>query len=186
MTRTASVTWRRRLFSTRRVVAYSVLYLVALTVGFSMSLTDRLVMIPSTQPIRLTDTERVEIPLEQGRRIELYRSRTGPIEPAAYALHFIGNADRAESIASLALFDWPGGGVDGYALNYPGYGQSTGPARLKSAAAAGLAAYDWLRTRAGGRPIYVAGSSLGTTVTSQPSDPTSRDWCCTTRRRSGN
>jgi pimeloyl-ACP methyl ester carboxylesterase len=154
----------RRLFSWRRVIAYSALYLLALTIGCAMSLTDRLVMIPSTQPIRLNDVERITLPPDGDRVIELYRNRNASTRPSAFVLAFTGNASRAEQDASLTMDEWIDLGADVYAMNYPGYGRSTGPARLKSAAAAGLAAYDWLRERAGDRPIYLVGNSLGTTV----------------------
>lgn len=157
---------RRPIFTRRRVIAYLSLYLLFLTVGCAIGLTDRLVMIPSTQPIKLNDIERVTIAAADKRTVDLYRRRqpatTMPAD--AFALEFIGNADRAESIASLAFVEWGDRRVESYALNYPGYGQSTGPATLKGAADSGLIAYDWLRARAGDRPIYVVGTSLGTTV----------------------
>ena len=131
-----------------------------------MSLTDRLVMMPTTQPIKLDDVERVAIDVGEGRTVELWR-RTRPMNapPAeAFALEFIGNGMRAEEVASLASLDWGTRRVESYAMNYPGYGRSTGPARLKTSASAGLAAYDVLKSRADGRPIFVVGTSLGTAI----------------------
>ena len=46
----------------------------------------------------------------------------------------------------------------------PGYGASPGPARLRAFGAAALAAYDALKQAAGGKPILVFGTSLGTTA----------------------
>ena len=161
----------RRLFSRQRLIAYSSLYLVALTVGWAVSLTDRLVMIPTTQPIRLNDVERVTIYVgtsyfDVSKSVDLWRrKRPADAPPAeAFALEFIGNGNRAEEVASLAFLDWGGHRVESYAMNYPGYGQSTGPARLKTSADAGLKAYDWLKSQSAGRPIFVVGTSLGTTV----------------------
>ena len=76
---------------------------------------------------------------------------------------FIGNADRAEAAAYYCggLGDRP---VEVWAVNYPGFGGSTGPARLKAIAPAALAAYDALAKHANGKPIFVSGRSLGTTA----------------------
>ena len=49
-----------------------------------------------------------------------------------------------------------------WAVNYPGYGSSPGPARLAAIPPAALAAYDAVAAEAHGRPIVVAGVSLGT------------------------
>lgn len=157
--------WWRRIFTRRRLIAYVSLYFVLLTIGCAINLTDRLVMIPSTQPVKLNDIERVRLEVSETRTVDLWRRRSAATtRPEAYALEFIGNGDRAEWIAGLAPTKFPGRGVEAYAMNYPGYGQSTGPARLKTSAEAGLVAYDWLRARAGDRPIFVTGHSLGTTV----------------------
>ncbi len=49
-------------------------------------------------------------------------------------------------------------------MNYPGYGQSDGPATLGAIPATALATYDELLRHARGRPIMISGSSLGTTA----------------------
>lgn len=49
-------------------------------------------------------------------------------------------------------------------MNYPGFGGSTGPARLSSLGPAALAAFDKLKETARDRPILVFGASLGTTT----------------------
>lgn len=164
MARPKRKNWWRRLLSRQRIAAYATLYLAFLTFGCAISLTDRLVMIPSTQPVKLNDIERVTIDVGPLRTVDLYRRTSATTRPEAYALEFIGNGDRAEWIASLAPTKFGGHRVESYAMNYPGYGRSTGPARLKTSAEAGLIAYDWLRKRAGNRPIFVTGRSLGTTV----------------------
>lgn len=156
--------WWRRLFTRRRARAYATLYAVALVAGCASNLTDRLVMIPSTQPIRLNDIERTSITAGPDRSLDLFRNRGTTTQPTAFALEFGGNAERAEEVASFRSIDWGDREVESFAVNYPGYGNSTGPARLKTAAESGLIAYDWLRKRAGGRPIYLVGNSVGTTV----------------------
>lgn len=49
-------------------------------------------------------------------------------------------------------------------MNYPGFGASTGPARLARIPEAALAVYDALRARAGDHPIFLRANSFGTTV----------------------
>ena len=49
-------------------------------------------------------------------------------------------------------------------MNYPGYGRSTGPAKLDAIAPAALATYDALAAEAHGKPIVISGSSLGSAV----------------------
>ena len=46
-------------------------------------------------------------------------------------------------------------------MNYPGFGGSTGPARLKRIAPAAMAAFDALQHEAGERPIVLFGASIG-------------------------
>src|SRR5947199_773656 len=48
--------------------------------------------------------------------------------------------------------------------NYPGFGGSSGPARLKQMSPAALAAFDALKSKAGNPPIYVFGASIGSAV----------------------
>jgi len=54
--------------------------------------------------------------------------------------------------------------IDVWGVNYPGFGGSTGPARLKRMGEAGVAAFDALKTKADGKPIYVFGASIGSAV----------------------
>lgn len=146
-----------------------VLLLVA--VGY----TDRLILFPSTDPIGTTGLDRREVPLSGGGAVEVWVARSPgasrPVdpgrqagEPVAYVLAFIGNAARAELTAAFHARDWGGRPVEVWAVNYPGYGGSPGPARLKSIGPAALAAYDALRRHAGDKPIIVEGRSLGTTA----------------------
>src|SRR5206468_3839756 len=72
--------------------------------------------------------------------------------PQAYVLAFIGNADRAEYCTVRTVDQWQGHPVEVWSVNYPGYGGSTGPARLKSIPDSSVAVYDALRQRAGERP----------------------------------
>ena len=80
----------------------------------------------------------------------------------AYALEFTGNATRAEYVADSVAKRWGDRPIEVWVMNYPGFGQSSGPAKLDAIAPAALATYDALAKQAQGKPIVVAGSSLGT------------------------
>lgn len=134
---------------------------------------DRLILFPSTEPIRLPGAWSLLVPDRSAGgaktgELEIWAARSDPFpsrgrpEPAAFVLAFIGNADRAEYAALRNADDWSGHPVEVWAVNYPGYGGSPGPARLAAIPPAALAAYDALRARAGDRPIFVSGLSLGT------------------------
>jgi uncharacterized protein len=49
-------------------------------------------------------------------------------------------------------------------MNYPGFGGSTGPARLNRVGPAALTAFDALQHEANGKPIVIFAASLGTTA----------------------
>ncbi len=85
-------------------------------------------------------------------------------EPEAYVLAFNGNGSRAENELIRLLPMWDEHAVEIWAVNYPGYGQSTGAAKLRNIPPAALAAYDALARHANGRPIFVSGHSIGTTA----------------------
>lgn len=102
-----------------------------------------------------------------GGELEIITTRSGAARetaPQAFILEFPGNATRAEQIAERGSYAWRDYPVEVWAVNYPGYGASSGPARLKSIADAALAAYDAMHREANGRPMIVVGTSLGTTA----------------------
>jgi pimeloyl-ACP methyl ester carboxylesterase len=103
------------------------------------------------------------IPLGRGQ-VEVFRAASSPNDPQAFVLRFYGNADRADRWIASEAAAWPDRAVEFWGVNYPGYGGSTGPARLQGVADSALAAYDALRAVAGTRPIFVFGTSLGTTA----------------------
>ncbi len=82
-------------------------------------------------------------------------------EPEVFVLTFNGNADRADRMVVAEAHLWSSHLVEVWAMNYPGYGLSTGPARLDKIGHAALATFDALKERAGDRPIIVSGMSLG-------------------------
>jgi pimeloyl-ACP methyl ester carboxylesterase len=132
---------------------------------------DRLVLHPSTYPISESEhgRRRLEIPFGEGV-LEVWVARTGGTggeadrPPTAFVLDFCGNGGRAER-GSRCVGAWPADPpVEVWSVNYPGYGGSTGPAAMASIPPAALAAYGRLAEVAAGRPILVAGNSIGTTA----------------------
>jgi len=127
---------------------------------------DKLILFPSTAPIPVADGQRLVIDGEQGS-VEVWRARAGvdpAASPAAYVLSFPGNADRAER-QSAALSQMLGDrAVEVWAVNYPGYGGSDGPARLNAIPQAALDAFDALAETADDKPVLIWGDSLGTTA----------------------
>ncbi|MGE5609195.1 MAG: alpha/beta fold hydrolase, partial [Bacillota bacterium] len=127
---------------------------------------DYFILFPSTGAEDAQGAVGHYVPHEQGH-VEVLRARspgTRDREPEAFVLAFVGNAARAEQVAAWEAFQWKDKPVEVWAVNYPGYGKSTGPAKLKRFPGAALAAYDALRAQADGRRIFVKGESLGTTV----------------------
>jgi uncharacterized protein len=160
----------------RRLLVLAGLYLVALLLGYVMHVTDRLILFPTTHSIPTRATSRllqtndsaIEVFIARAPRAGDVAKRAGShgegAEPACFVLEFTGNATRAEHVAEESAWVWREQKAEIWAVNYPGYGKSAGPARLKRIAETALQAYDELARRAAGRPIYVVGTSLGTTA----------------------
>ena len=128
---------------------------------------DMLILHPTTDRYFVAGTTRREVPVPGAKPVEVWTMRSPgarSAEPAAYVLEFVGNASRAEGMADFVAEEWGHRPVEVWAVNYPGYGGSPGPARLAAIPPAALAAYDALKQRAGGKPIFVSGQSLGTTA----------------------
>lgn len=124
-------------------------------------LTDRLVLWPSTDPMPIGAAQRRAIPFAGGA-LEAIVARSAEA-PALFVLRFYGNADRAERWAAGEATQLGATlPVELWGVNYPGYGNSTGPASLARIAEAALTAYDAIAAEAKGRPIVVMGTSLGT------------------------
>src|SRR5439155_322749 len=82
----------------------------------------------------------------------------------SYILRFYGNADRAERWVAAEAEEWNDRAVEVWGMNYPGFGGSTGPARLSLLGPAALAAFDELKRHATNQPIVVFGASIGATA----------------------
>lgn len=140
-----------------------VLYALLMTFG---GCADKLILFPSTGPLPAHTAKGLEV--QRGHQaIQVWVDRSpgaATTQPAAYVIEFTGNATRAEQVATYAALRWGNRPVEVWTVNYPGYGQSTGPATLASIPPAALAVYDELQKRASGKPIFAAGNSLGTTA----------------------
>jgi pimeloyl-ACP methyl ester carboxylesterase len=126
---------------------------------------DSFVLFPTTAPVSSGKAVRRTVSFEKGD-LEIWVSRStragASSRPDFYLLCFNGNASRAEDGVQIDLF--PNKSVEVWGVNYPGYGGSTGPARLAKVGPAALAAFDALAGIAGDRPIMLVGYSLGTTA----------------------
>jgi uncharacterized protein len=132
---------------------------------FIVRLPDHLILFPTTRPIDAHGASRKIVPFQNGQ-LEFWTARSqlarqnGAAE--VYILRFYGNADRAERWAAAETEMWDGRAVEIWGMNYPGFGGSTGPARLSRIGPAALTAFDALQIEAKDRPIVVFGASLGT------------------------
>jgi hypothetical protein len=122
----------------------------------------KLILYPSRQPIDPHDARRVVVNDAIETWIDRSPGTSRGAEPRAYVIEFTGNATRAEQIASYAASRWGDRSVQVWAMNYPGYGGSAGEASLSAIPPAALAVYDHVAKLANGRPIFLAGNSLGT------------------------
>jgi uncharacterized protein len=159
---TKSLSFFRRHGWLRRLTLLLVLYIVFFMVG---GCADWFLLFPSKGPLNARTAVRKAIPFENGE-LEAWVARSAGAaarEPQAFVLSFGGNAERAEWTAWDAS-DWGDKPVEVWTINHPGFGGSTGPASLTRLPAAALAAYDAVAKEAGGRPIFVCGRSLGSTM----------------------
>ncbi len=147
-----------------RLVVYGSIYLVFSMIAFFGGCADRLILFPQTGPAKPLGVRSHAIAFEQGALQIWIADPPENQPPKAYVLTFNGNADRAENAVISESYFWNAHPVEVWAVNYPGYGDSTPPAKLARLGPAGLAAYDALRLHAGDQPIIVSGTSLGTAV----------------------
>jgi len=134
---------------------------------FCTPLPDQLILFPTTQRIDAHGAMRQTIPFQNGE-LEIWTARSRLARQRnhvdAYVLGFYGNADRAERWVALDADAFGERAVEIWGMNYPGFGGSSGPARLKRMSPAALAAFDALKAKAGNPPIYVFGASIGSAV----------------------
>jgi uncharacterized protein len=148
----------------RRLLILAVLELVLFC--FSGWLASQFILFPSTHPQRIGQAECRLIPYS-GVQLEVVIARSpgcGERPPEAIVVSFLGNAARAEWTAESDAMRWGKLPVEVWAVNHPGFGRSTGPARLARLGPAALAAYDAAAAANPGKPIILEGTSLGCTM----------------------
>jgi pimeloyl-ACP methyl ester carboxylesterase len=138
---------------------------VYLAVMFFGHLADHLILFPTRPPITAGGAVRKTIPFENGE-LEIWTAQSRQARQNGRAdlfiLRFYGNADRAERWAAAEAAMWNDRAVEIWGMNYPGFGGSTGPARLSRIGPAAVAAFD--ECHAGHRPILIFGTSIGATA----------------------
>jgi pimeloyl-ACP methyl ester carboxylesterase len=130
-------------------------------------LPDHLILFPTRRPIDTGAAVRKTVPFENGE-LEIWTAQSRRAQQQGRAdifiLRFYGNADRADRWAAIEAEMWNDRAVEIWGMNYPGFGSSTGPARLARIGPAALAAFDALRRHAADRPIIAYGASIGATA----------------------
>lgn len=146
------------------LLAIGVAYFMVMFFGH---LPDHLILFPTRAPIDAGGAVRKTIPFQTGE-LEVWTARSRRAQQQGHAdifiLRFYGNADRAERWPAEEAEMWSDRAVEIWGMNYPGFGRSTGPARLSTIGPAALAAFDELKHHAGNRPIVPFGASIGTTA----------------------
>src|SRR5690349_16038290 len=129
-------------FHMRRLLIIAAIYLAVM---FLAHLPDLLILFPTTAQINAHGATRKLIPFENGQ-LELWIAKSQATKRAGgadfYVLRFYGNADRAERWVTAEVEMWNRRAVEVWGMNYPGFGGSAGPARLKRIGPAALAAFD--------------------------------------------
>ena len=157
--------WKRRLKKIGLVLLG--MYIVVLVVAFSFHVPDQLIVSPAPGDVDAPNAVRSMISYSGGKldacmaRSALATKRA----PELYVLFFSGNEDRVNPWTAGVAQLWEestGKAVEAWGVNLPGFGLSTGPAYVHRLGAAGLAAYDALRAKAGAAPIVLHAASLGT------------------------
>src|SRR5438093_7067213 len=118
---------------------------------FFAHLPDHLILFPTKAPIDAGGAVRKTIPFQNGE-LELWTAvsqraqQNGRVD--TYILRFYGNADRAERWVAAEADEWNDRAVEIWGMNYPGFGGSTGPARVSRIGLAAYAAFDYLLSHA--------------------------------------
>src|SRR5205085_9292682 len=125
-----------------RLVIWVVLYLTVLALA---PLPDRLILFPTTNRIDAGSATRKRIAFQNGE-LEVWTARSALAhqrgQPEIYVLRFYGNADRADRWVAAEAGMWNERAVEVWGMNYPGFGGSSGPARLARLGPAALTAFD--------------------------------------------
>ena len=149
---------------TWRLLVIGILYFAIMFFG---RLPDRLILFPTVAPIDAGPAIRKAVPFENGE-LEIWTAQSHRAQQHGRAdvfiLRFYGNADRADRWVAMEAQIWDDRAVEIWGMNYPGFGGSTGPARLSRIGPAALGTFDELRRHANDRPIVPFGTSIGATA----------------------
>jgi len=130
------------------VLVLGVGYFVVMFFGH---LPDHLILFPTRAPIDAGAAVRRTIPFENGD-LEIWTTQSQSARQQGRAdifiLRFYGNADRAERWPAVEAEMWRDRAVEIWGMNYPGFGGSTGAARLARIGPAAVAAFDALTRHA--------------------------------------
>jgi uncharacterized protein len=142
-------------------------FIAYLVIMFGTPFADQLILFPTTQRIDPHGATRQTIPFQNGE-LEIWTARSRLAKQQdrvdAYVVRFYGNADRAERWAAVDADGFGDRAIEVCAMNYPGFGGSSGPARLSRMADAALATVDALKSKTDNKPIFVFGASIGSAV----------------------
>ena len=145
-------------------VGISIVYLLLMIFGH---LQDHLILFPTRTPIDAGGAVRRTIPFENGE-LEIWTAQSKRAQQQGRAdlfiLRFYGNADRADRWVAMEAEMWNDRAVEIWGMNYPGFGGSTGPARLTRIGPASVAAFEMLAHEARDAPIVAFGTSIGVTA----------------------
>jgi alpha-beta hydrolase superfamily lysophospholipase len=147
----------------QRLILYGSAYIIFWMIG---GCANYFVLFPSKERIDAPGAQRRAIDFDGGK-LEILTARSGAAinrDPEAYVLRFCGNAERTEWNACRFIGGWSDKPVEMWSVNHPGFGGSSGSARLDHLAPAAIAAYDTLAREAQGKPIFISATSLGTTM----------------------
>jgi pimeloyl-ACP methyl ester carboxylesterase len=153
----------RRLLSRRALITFALCAAACLLLGSCLA--DRLILGTDPGPPPNTGGATRHLVQSQGRTIECWIARSPAArtsQPQAYVLFFPGKGSRADAWTQIVADAWAPHAVEVWGVNYPGFGQTTGPARLDQVAPTALAAYDALARTAAGRPVFLQAASFGT------------------------
>jgi pimeloyl-ACP methyl ester carboxylesterase len=118
--------------------------------------------VPSPPPPPLAE---VRLETEKGDAVVGWAGGAGAPAGAPVVLFFHGNGENLATLEMAGLFEEMAAlGVPHLAIDYPGYGRSSGRPSEERLAAAADAALAWARREHPGRPVVAAGWSLGAAV----------------------
>ena len=140
--------------------------LVALLCGVCGGCTN-LLLSPSRNRMKTHGEMETRVSLADGASVQVWTTRSAAAEghePKAYVLRFCGNGERAEDAGWSECQTWEDLPVEIWAMNYPGFGGSSGHGTMSAIPPAALATYDALRQQAGARPVFLSGANIGSAV----------------------